>query len=32
MAKTIKFPVGIQTFSEIISKGYIYIDLLLYYK
>ena len=26
MAKTIKFPVGIQTFSEIISKGYIYID------
>ncbi|MDE6379086.1 MAG: AAA family ATPase, partial [Muribaculaceae bacterium] len=26
MAKTIKYPVGIQTFSEIISKGYIYVD------
>lgn len=26
MATRIKYPVGIQTFSEIISKGYIYVD------
>lgn len=26
MAKRIKYPVGIQTFSEIISEGYLYVD------
>lgn len=26
MAKSIKYPVGIQTFSEIISEGYLYVD------
>lgn len=26
MAKKIKYPIGIQTFSEIISEGYLYVD------
>ncbi|MDE5850262.1 MAG: AAA family ATPase, partial [Muribaculaceae bacterium] len=26
MADTIKYPIGIQTFSEIITDGYLYVD------
>ncbi|MDE6562241.1 MAG: ATP-binding protein [Muribaculaceae bacterium] len=32
MEKTVKYPIGIQTFSEIIEDGYIYIDKTRYIK
>lgn len=32
MAETLKYPIGIQTFSTIIEEGYIYIDKTQYIK